>query len=85
MLTFRSETVALASLHAGANHVRTVQAEEKAAVFAENQLLLAELEKFRIRYRGQGLDDDIAVVVQEVPRGLRSDGKYASDLIVKGG
>ncbi len=53
----------------------------------ETQLLLTELEKFRIRYRGQGLHDDMAVdtAVQEISRGLRSDGKYANDLIVKGG
>ncbi|WP_085034950.1 hypothetical protein [Ensifer aridi] len=53
----------------------------------ENQLLLTELEKFRIRYRGQGPHDDMAVdtVVQEVSRGLRADGKYANDVIVKGG
>lgn len=53
----------------------------------ENQLLLTELEKFRIRYRGQGPHDDMAVdtVVQEVSRGLRNDNKYANDLIVKGG
>ncbi|MBY5453940.1 hypothetical protein HFO91_30645 [Rhizobium leguminosarum] len=53
----------------------------------ENQLLLTELEKFRIRYRGQGPHDDMAVdaVVQEVSRGLQNDNKYANDLIVKGG
>lgn len=44
----------------------------------ENQLLLTELEKFGIRYRGQGPYDDLAVdaVVREVSRGLRNDGKY---------
>ncbi|MNE12142.1 hypothetical protein D3C80_1049250 [compost metagenome] len=53
----------------------------------ENRLLLTELEKFRIRYRGQGPHDDMAVdaVVQEVSRGLRADGKYANVLIVRGG
>ncbi|MBP2572422.1 hypothetical protein J2767_003600 [Agrobacterium tumefaciens] len=61
--------------------------KQKPQFSPENQLLLTELEKFRIRYRGQGPHDDMAVdvVVREVSRGLRTDGKYANDLIVKGG
>lgn len=61
--------------------------KQKPQFTPENQLLLTELEKFRVRYRGQGLYDDIAVdgVVQEVSRSLRADGKYANDVIVRGG
>ncbi|WP_274875109.1 hypothetical protein [Sinorhizobium meliloti] len=53
----------------------------------EKQLLPTELEKFRIRYRGQGLYDDVAVdtAVQEISKTLRTDGSYASDSIANGG
>ena len=53
----------------------------------ENQLLLTELEKFRIRYRGQGLYDDIAVdtAVQEISKTFRTDASYATRLIAQGG
>ncbi|CVI64234.1 conserved hypothetical protein [Agrobacterium salinitolerans str. Hayward 0363] len=66
---------------------RLFKRRQKLQFSPESRLLLTELEKFRIRYRGQGPHDDMAVdtVVQEVSRGLRTDGRYASDLIAKGG
>jgi len=53
----------------------------------EVQLLWAEVEKFRIRYRGNGASDEKAfdTIEHEIFRRLTTQGTFATDLILKSG